>query len=83
MSKANEPIESLYHSVYESLEKLQKEVTEQEEKLDLVDPADIEKLDRTQFALQLSKDVLENFVASGKSMTINYDKRSITIEVVK
>lgn len=83
MSKANEPIESLYHSVYESLEKLQKEVTEQEEKLDLVNPADIEKLDRTQFALQLSKDVLENFVASGKSMTINYDKRSITIEVAK
>jgi uncharacterized protein (DUF4415 family) len=52
-------------------------------KLDLVDPADIEKLERTQFALQLSKDVLENFVASGKSMTINYDKRSITIEVSK
>ncbi|MDQ0483770.1 hypothetical protein [Guptibacillus hwajinpoensis] len=83
MSKASEPIESLYHSVYESLEKLQSQVHDLNEKLDPKDPADIEKLERTQFALQLSKDVLENFVASGKSMTINYDKRSVTIEVSK
>ncbi|KGX91701.1 hypothetical protein N781_04090 [Pontibacillus halophilus JSM 076056 = DSM 19796] len=80
MTKANEPIESLYHKVYETLDELHQQVIEAGEDVTELNDVDLEKLDRTNFALQLSKDVLENFVDTGKSMTINYDKRSVTIE---
>lgn len=83
MGKVSEPVETLYHKVYERLDELHQEAIALKGELDLTDPADQEKLDRTNFALQLSKDVLENFVDSGKSMTINYDKRAVTIDVSK
>ncbi|KHE70343.1 hypothetical protein [Halobacillus sp. BBL2006] len=83
MAKASQPIESFYHKVYETMEALHQEAEDLKESLDQETPVDQEKIERTEFALQLSKDILENFVDSGKSMTINYDHRSVTIEVSK
>ncbi|MBH0230650.1 hypothetical protein [Halobacillus yeomjeoni] len=81
MSKASQPVETYYHKVYEMLDQLHKEAEEVQDQLSDGHPADVEKIERTQFALQLSKDILENFVDSGKNMTINYDRRSVMIEV--
>lgn len=83
MGKASQPIESFYHKVYENLDAFHEEAQELQRAESGGDPVDDEKLERTEFALQLAKDVLENFVDDGKSMTINYDKRSVTIEVPK
>ncbi|WP_226581287.1 hypothetical protein [Halobacillus litoralis] len=83
MGKASQPIESFYHKVYEAMDALHEEAIDMKNSMAEEDPVDYEKLERTEFALQLSKDVLENFVDDGKSMTINYDKRSVTIEVSK
>jgi hypothetical protein len=80
-------IEELYDEVYESiadyhLKSLQyakqlseKPGTEREE--------ETEKLERIEFALQAAKDILENMMTPGTTMTIMHQKGSIQIDLNK
>ncbi|MDQ0230798.1 hypothetical protein [Metabacillus malikii] len=66
-----------YHSVAQKYTKNLREIpSEQREE-------ETEKLERIEFALQAAKDILENMMTAGTTMTIMHEKGSIQINVNK
>lgn len=80
-------IEELYDEVYEKIAEYhqkthlyakhlsEKSINQQEE--------ETEKLERIEFALQVAKDILENMMTPGTTMTIMHQKGSIQIDLNK
>jgi len=40
-----------------------------------------EKAERTEFALQAARDILENMIIPGKKLTFIYEKGSVVVEI--
>ncbi|WP_110114560.1 hypothetical protein [Bacillus sp. CGMCC 1.16541] len=74
-----ERVDVVYDEVYEFIdESLQKirtiETTHTDDEL-------LEKMKRTEIALQAARDILENMVMPGKKMTFIYENGSVTLEI--
>ncbi|MGM7723535.1 hypothetical protein [Metabacillus sp. Hm71] len=80
-------IEQLYDDVYETIESYHRKshqyVKQFSETPGSLSEEEKEKLERIEFALQAAKDILENMMTPGTTMTIMHQKGSIQIDLNK
>ncbi|MBD1379758.1 hypothetical protein [Metabacillus arenae] len=78
-------IEELYDEIYEQIarqhEKVLELAAEQAKEQFVLSTKEEEKLVRMELALQISKDILENMMMPGTTMTIMHPKGSLTIDL--
>lgn len=72
-------MEELYDQIYQAVHNHLKSV-EKISKDDLTE-VDVEKVERMEIALQISKDILENMLTPGKKLNFIYEKGSLHLEM--
>lgn len=72
-------MEELYDQIYQAVHNHLKSV-EKISKDDLTE-VDVEKVERMEIALQISKDILENMLTPGKKLNFIYEKGSLHLEI--
>ncbi|MDQ0226674.1 hypothetical protein [Metabacillus niabensis] len=80
-------IEALYDEVYEKIASYHSTTHEYAKQLKQIPfeqrEEETEKLERIEFSLQAAKDILENMMTPGTTMTIMHEKGSIQIHINK
>ncbi|MFC0272398.1 hypothetical protein ACFFIX_13235 [Metabacillus herbersteinensis] len=77
-------VEQLYDEIYEKIARDHAEVTKHlasSKASTSLTEQEKEKLERMEFALQSARDILENMMTPGSSITIMHSKGSLTIEI--
>ncbi|EOR22234.1 MULTISPECIES: hypothetical protein [Bacillaceae] len=78
----NNEMETIYEAIYNQILHYQKQLeTIYSQNSDAMQEADQEQFIRISFALQASKDILENMLTPGKKLNFIYEKGMFSLEM--